>query len=109
MALEISATNGSQFFFWFTEASVEITPKLISVGVSARTAVRLLTSTRAPNAPVPSNDDIDGLPVVVNQRRQFASRAETIDTPRYTRALNFSSAKSKATKAVAPAGSPTGS
>src|SRR5262249_22433487 len=64
----MSATNGSQFFFWFTEASVEITPKLISVGVSARTAVRLPTSTRALNAPVPSSDDIDGLPVVVNQR-----------------------------------------
>src|SRR5262249_24858686 len=28
---------GSQFFFWFTEASVEITPKLISVGACAPT------------------------------------------------------------------------
>src|SRR5262245_33209863 len=64
----MSSTNGSQFFFWFTEASVEITPKLISVGVSARTAMRLPTSTRAPNAPVRSIDDIDGLPVVVNQQ-----------------------------------------
>src|SRR5215470_16393609 len=64
----MSSTKGSQFFFWFTEASVEITPKLISVGVSARTAVRLPISTRALNAPVPSSDDIDGLPVVVNQR-----------------------------------------
>ncbi|HET9247288.1 MAG TPA: hypothetical protein VFO15_15905 [Xanthobacteraceae bacterium] len=38
VAFDIACRNGSQFFFWFTEASVGITPKLISVGVCAPAA-----------------------------------------------------------------------
>ena len=38
MAFDIACRNGSQFFFWFTEASVGITPKLISAGVCAPAA-----------------------------------------------------------------------
>src|SRR5262245_49836336 len=36
IAFDIASTKGSQFFFWFIDASVEMTPKSISVGVSAR-------------------------------------------------------------------------
>jgi len=38
VALDIACRNGSQFFFWLIEASVGITPKLISVGVCAPAA-----------------------------------------------------------------------
>src|SRR5262249_29838105 len=68
----MSATNGSQFFFWFSEASVEMTPKLISLGVSARTATELPISTRAANALFPSSDDIDGLPIALEPVKQTA-------------------------------------
>src|ERR1043166_4017809 len=35
IAFDISSTKGSQFFFWFIEASVEMTPNTTSLGVSA--------------------------------------------------------------------------
>jgi len=46
----MASTNGSQFFFWLTEASVEITPKLISEGVCAPAAATQIASANAPNA-----------------------------------------------------------
>src|SRR5215475_12297979 len=74
----MSATNGSQFFFWFNEASVEMTPKLISLGVSARTATKLPIRTRAANALFPSSDDIDRLPIALESVKQTSHRSREL-------------------------------
>src|SRR5215813_6729731 len=52
IALDISSTNGSQFFFWLIEASVEMTPKTILLGVFATATPRLLSN---PTAASPTN------------------------------------------------------
>src|SRR5262249_13398753 len=44
IAFDIASTKGSQFFFWFTEASVEMTPKVSSVGASARATEKVAAS-----------------------------------------------------------------
>jgi hypothetical protein len=51
VACDIACRNGSQFFFWLTEASVEITPKLIS-GVCAPAATAEATIVKAAAAQV---------------------------------------------------------
>src|SRR5690349_10936489 len=58
MAFESASTNGSQFFFWLTDASVEITPKLSSAGVSACANMVLPARTAAANAAFLKCDDM---------------------------------------------------
>src|SRR5262245_10900549 len=50
IAFDIASRNGSQFFFWLIEASVEMTPKFSSV-VSALTAVAVTPAAMASAAP----------------------------------------------------------
>src|SRR5262249_49371144 len=64
IAFDISSTKGSQFFFWFIEASVEMTPKSISVGVSAAATVRPHSTPTAASPASLNRDRIRALLVV---------------------------------------------